>query len=127
MAAPVPLEFRDLSPKVQKWLVDNIIDPTTGSVTQAEFDTLEGRVTTAENDIGALEDINTAEESGQVTLSSGTASVSFAANKSAATYEISLSGDAAEIFSWASKAVGGFTINSNNGSSTANVDWAIHL
>jgi hypothetical protein len=63
--------------------------------------------------------------SGSVTLSSGTAAVSFSTNEPDANYNIYLSGDANETFYWASKAVGGFTINSSNGSSTANVDWVI--
>ena len=63
--------------------------------------------------------------SGSATLSGGTAAVSFGTNEPDANYNIYLTGDAAEIFTWASKAVGGFTINSDNGASTANVDWLI--
>ena len=62
---------------------------------------------------------------GTVTLSSGTAAVSFGTNEPDATYFIVLGGDTAETFTWASKAVGGFTINSSNGSSTAVVDWVL--
>lgn len=62
---------------------------------------------------------------GQVTLSSGTASVSFGTAEPDASYYIALSGSANETFYWASKGTGGFTINSSNGSSTATVDWII--
>jgi hypothetical protein len=65
--------------------------------------------------------------SGTVTLASGTSTApAISPNEQDAGYRISLSGDAAETFTWASKAVGGFTINSSNGSSTANVDWVVY-
>ena len=62
---------------------------------------------------------------GTETLSSGTIAVSFGSNEPNNSYAVYLSGDTAETFTWASKAVGGFTINSSNGSSTAQVDWLV--
>lgn len=62
---------------------------------------------------------------GQVTLSSGTAAVTFSATEKDTNYYVALTGDTAETFTWASKTTSGFTINSSNGSSTANVDWSI--
>jgi hypothetical protein len=63
---------------------------------------------------------------GSVTLASGTASVTFGTAETNTSYRIVLSGNAGETFSWASKATGGFTINSSNASSTATVDWLIY-
>jgi hypothetical protein len=62
---------------------------------------------------------------GTVTLAAGTAAVTFAVQEPNTSYQITLSGGAAETFSWASKTVTGFTINSSNGASTASVDWTI--
>lgn len=62
---------------------------------------------------------------GSVTLSGGTGSVVFSEAEANTAYFITLAGNAAETFSWASKATGGFTINSSNASSTATVDWHI--
>lgn len=62
---------------------------------------------------------------GTVTLSGGTAAVSFTTNEADTNYYISLSGGATESFGWASKATTGFTINSSNSGSTAVVDWHI--
>lgn len=62
---------------------------------------------------------------GTATLAAGTASVSLPIAEPNTSYRISLSGNAAETFSWASKATGGFTINSSNAGSTASVDWVI--
>lgn len=62
---------------------------------------------------------------GQVTLSSGTATVTFPKAEPDAAYYVSLAGDTAETFTWASKTTAGFTVNSSNGSSTAAVDWSI--
>lgn len=63
--------------------------------------------------------------SGSATLSSGTAAVAFDPDEPDALFQITLSGNAAETFTWASKATTGFTINSSNGSSTAVVDWHV--
>lgn len=60
---------------------------------------------------------------GKVTLASGTGAVTFKKNQPDTDYYICLAGDTAETFTWASKAVTGFTINSSNASSTAKVDW----
>ena len=66
------------------------------------------------------------EKCGSVTLSSGTASVSFAVAEANTSYRVMLSGNTSgEVFTWASKTTSGFTINSDNGSSTAIVDWQI--
>lgn len=62
---------------------------------------------------------------GTATLAAGTAAVSLTIAEPNTSYRISLSGNAAETFSWASKATGGFTINSSNAGSTASVDWVI--
>lgn len=62
---------------------------------------------------------------GTATLSAGTAAVSFALSEPDANYRITLAGNVAETFSYASKTATGFTINSSNGSSTASVDWTI--
>ena len=51
--------------------------------------------------------------------------VTFGNAEADASYYIALSGNAGESFSWASKATGGFTINSSNGASTAVVDWIL--
>lgn len=64
-------------------------------------------------------------QSGSETLASGTASVTFTGDEPTTSYSILLAGDANETFYWASKATTGFTINSSNGTSTANVDWVI--
>ncbi len=64
---------------------------------------------------------------GTVTLSAGTATVTFASATADTRYAVQLTGDAAETFYWSSKTVNGFTINSSNGSSTANVDWRASL
>ena len=62
---------------------------------------------------------------GSVTLSSGTAAVSFSTNEPDASYFVTATCDAAEAVSITSKAVGGFTITSSNGSSTASCDWML--
>lgn len=62
---------------------------------------------------------------GQVTLSSGTASVSFGTAEPDANYHIALGGNAAESFYWSAKATSGFTISSSNASSTAIVNWIL--
>lgn len=62
---------------------------------------------------------------GTATLAAGTASVSLPIAEPNTSYRISLSGNAAETFSWASKATSGFTINSSNAGSTASVDWTV--
>lgn len=62
---------------------------------------------------------------GTATLAAGTASVVFGTARTSATYRILLSGDTAETFTWASKSTTGFTINSSNAGSTANVDWFV--
>lgn len=64
-------------------------------------------------------------EQGTATLSSGTAAITFAKGQPDASYQISLTGDASETFYYSSKAAAGFTINSSNGSSTADVDWMV--
>lgn len=64
-------------------------------------------------------------DKGTATLSSGTASITFDKQKHSADYQIQLTGDANETFYFSSKAATGFTINSSNGSSTANVDWVV--
>lgn len=60
---------------------------------------------------------------GSVTLSSGTAAVSFGNAEPDTSYFIALGGNANETFRWGSKATSGFSITSSNGSSTAVVDW----
>lgn len=60
---------------------------------------------------------------GSVTLSSGSAAVSFATAEPDTSYFLTLGGNANETFCWTSKTTGGFTINSSNGSSTAVVNW----
>ena len=66
------------------------------------------------------------QEAGQVTLASGTATVTFAHQQKDTGYYVSFSSDTAgETFEWASKTEAGFTVNSSNGSSTAKVDWLI--
>ena len=63
---------------------------------------------------------------GNVTLSSGSASVSFGTAEPDASYFIWLSSSTnGETFSWGSPTTGGFTINSSNGSSTAVVYWLL--
>ena len=62
---------------------------------------------------------------GSVTLSSGTASVSFGTAEPDSSYYVVVTGNAAETFYVTSKATSGFTITSSNGSSTANVDWIL--
>lgn len=62
---------------------------------------------------------------GSAVLAAGTAAVVLPIAEPDASYRITLSGGAAETFSWAAKATGGFTINSSNGASTATVDWTI--
>ena len=62
---------------------------------------------------------------GSVALSSGTANVSLSPAEADTSYQIMLSCDANETLRWSSKATGGFTITSSNGSSSANVDWAV--
>jgi hypothetical protein len=64
-------------------------------------------------------------ESGQETLSSGTASVTFGNAEKNTTYSINLGCAANETFYFSSKATSGFTINSSNASSTAACDWSI--
>ena len=66
-------------------------------------------------------------QASSVVLVSGTKPVVFDQITPTLSYSITLSGDTAETFTWASKAVTGFTINSSNGSSTSNVDWIIRL
>lgn len=65
--------------------------------------------------------------SGTATLAAGTAAIDFSTEELEdmpdTTYLVFLAGDTAETFTWASKATTGFTINSSNASSTANVDW----
>jgi len=56
---------------------------------------------------------------------SGTVSVSFGTDEPDATYFLAISGDVDENFWVTSKAVGGFTINSDNALSTATVDWVL--
>ena len=65
--------------------------------------------------------------SGIATLSAGTVAVTFATALPSANYSITLAGNANETFRWASKATGGFTINSSNAGSTATVDWSAVL
>lgn len=64
---------------------------------------------------------------GQVTFASaGTAAVSFTDNEASTAYFVALGCDTnAEHFTWASKAVNGFTITSSNASSTAKCDWIL--
>ena len=64
---------------------------------------------------------------GTETLSSGTRAVTFTEALPTTAYSIALSGDENETFRWASKAVTGFTINSSNGASTADVDWTVRI
>jgi hypothetical protein len=65
--------------------------------------------------------------SGTALLAAGTATVALSPVLPNTNYGIKLSGNASETFYWATKAVGGFIINSSNGSSTASVDWSIEL
>lgn len=65
------------------------------------------------------------ERCGTAVLSGGTANVGFGHDMPNSNYHITLSGNAGEVFSWASKAASGFTINSDNPSSTASVDWVV--
>lgn len=62
---------------------------------------------------------------GTSTLAAGTFAVPFPIKVPSTTYRVTLGGSAGESFSWASKAVGGFTINSSNAGSTATVDWVV--
>ena len=67
----------------------------------------------------------TSVQRGTATLAAGTVAVTLPIQEPNTSYQITLSGNAAETFSWASKATSGFTINSSNGSSTASVDWSV--
>ena len=62
---------------------------------------------------------------GTVTLSGGTAAVTFPTAEANATYFLALSSDANETIRWSSKATGGFTVTSSNAGSTAVVDWIL--
>lgn len=123
--APVPADS-SISTALRTWLNENIVDPNQGSVDPSRVATLESQMTAAQDDITALEDTNVKLwDTGTATLASGTASVSFGTAQPNTSYQILLTGDTAETFTWASKATGGFTINSSNGSSSANVDWFV--
>ena len=63
---------------------------------------------------------------GTATLAAGTAAVTFTRVPGGADYQITLSGNTtAETFAWATKTRTGFTINSSNVASVAQVDWSI--
>jgi hypothetical protein len=62
---------------------------------------------------------------GSVTLSGGTANVTFGTAEPDASYFPFLSSSANEIFRWSALGTGGFTITSSNGASTATVYWLI--
>jgi hypothetical protein len=63
---------------------------------------------------------------GVVTLTAGTATVSFGAlSEPDANYMIKLSGDATESLGWANKTESGFSINSSDRSSAATVEWEV--
>lgn len=62
---------------------------------------------------------------GTVTLSGGTAAVTFGTAETNASYYIATGCSAAEAISVSSKATTGFTVTSSNGSSTAVVDWVL--
>jgi len=65
------------------------------------------------------------EQRGTVTLSGGTANVTFALAEPNTSFRIQLGGNASETFYWSAKATSGFTITSSNAGSTAIVDWVI--
>lgn len=67
------------------------------------------------------------DQSGVVTLSSGSAAVSFALPQPDTNYRVALSGNAYEVFYVfsGSKATTGFTIKSSNTSSSATVEWQL--
>jgi Pectate lyase superfamily protein len=62
---------------------------------------------------------------GKATLSGGTATVTLSPAMPTTSYIPFLSGNAGEMFSWASLGTGSFVINSSNGSSTATVGWLV--
>lgn len=64
--------------------------------------------------------------SGGVSLIDGTAAVLFATPEADTNYQIILGGNESESFRWETKATAGFTITSDEVSSSANVDWLIH-
>jgi hypothetical protein len=64
-------------------------------------------------------------KSGTATLAAGTKAVTIEPDEPDSNYQIVLTGNTAETFTWASKATTGFTINSSVGGSTASVDWLI--
>ncbi len=79
---------------------------------------------------GIYEDLHSLvsrERNGSVTLDSGTKAVTFSSAMEVSTYAITLSGDANQTFRWASKTTTGFTINSSDGGSTANVDYHVKV
>jgi hypothetical protein len=84
--------------------------------------TTQGTLTALVNGTGILQAHNL---SGSGTLSSGTLAVAFDADQPDTAYNITLACSASETLHYTSKAAGGFTINSSNGSSTADADWTI--
>jgi len=65
-------------------------------------------------------------EQGTVTLSSGTATVTFGQAQPGTSYQIALAGNGAgEVFTWTSKLAASFVINSDNASSGSVVDWRV--
>ncbi len=74
-----------------------------------------------------LRNLQVANQGGQVTLSSGTAAVTFDVELPTTNYYITFGPDTTgETIKWSSKATTGFTITSSSGSSSAKVDWHIH-
>lgn len=65
-------------------------------------------------------------EQGSVTLSSGTATVTFGQAQPGNSYQIQLAGNGAgEVFTWTTKLAASFVINSDNASSGSVVDWRV--
>jgi hypothetical protein len=63
--------------------------------------------------------------SGTAVLSGGVATVTFGVPQPYTGYLVLVTGSACEAYSVADKTVSGFTIASNNPSSTASVDWML--
>ena len=74
-----------------------------------------------------LRNILVANQGGQVTLSSGTAAVTFDIELLNTNYYVTFGADTTgETIKWSSKATTGFTITSSDGASSIKVDWHIH-